>query len=329
MHTPFEQAELRETFVSDCVVSCAVGSLIALACERSHPKQIETGGAGDIGCGDDDASCSVSQRSTGVKRVRRSELLVPGNNVVAVVGIPRGSETWDPSVWGFSAMNPHTAALRDHAGLPDLAQRIFAVADFLIHVLQVEAAIAAPLRTRSDAVLRIALNHAVRNPQRVAGLPVDSVTSALQRDVQVFQPPYAGKSAKRSRCIDHWIAYRRIAAHSVVARSAAHARVQSIQQKRLIVVYLHKTAECSPARIDSCRHIKQPGLLRVDFDKRFLAVHDRGTPARIDQRDVQIGVGILGIADKDAGIVHPAFENRSGEIHGEVGGANRNPRECF
>ena len=57
----------------------------------------------------------------------------------------RSGEEGNRSIGCFSALNLHAAALRDHAGLPDLAQRILAVADFLVHVGQFEAAVAAAL----------------------------------------------------------------------------------------------------------------------------------------------------------------------------------------
>jgi hypothetical protein len=98
---------------------------------------------------------------------------------------------------------------------------------------------------------------------------------------------------------------------------------------RLIVVQLHLTAERPTSRIDPRGYIKQPGLLGVDLNERLLAVHDGGTPLRIDHGDVLIRVRVFRVADEYAGVVHPAFKNGSREIHGEVGGANRDSRECL
>ena len=104
-------------------------------------------------------------------------------------------------------------------------------------------------------------------------------------------------------------------------------REQPVQQKCFVVVHLHITAECPASRIDPRRHIKQPGLLRVHLDERSLAVGDGWPPAGINQSDVLVGIGIRRVADEDAGIVHPALDDRSREIHGKVGRANRDARE--
>ena len=89
-------------------------------------------------------------------------------------------------VRGFPALDLDRAALRDHSGLPDRAQRISALSHLFIHIGQLEAAKTALPYARPDAVLRKALNYAVGNSQGIAGLPVNSIRRALQRYVQMF-----------------------------------------------------------------------------------------------------------------------------------------------
>ncbi len=211
------------------VVSGPVRGLVTLAPGRGDPQQIETGGTAHIWCGHHDASRSVGQRPASVEGVGGSVLGVPGDNVVAVIRIFGSREPRNPSRRSFSALNLNCAALRDHAGLPNLACRILAAAHFLVHIGQLKPAVTASLRAHPNAILRKALYDAVRNAQRVAGLPVNSVAPTLQSDIQVFQPADSGKGSKRSRCINHRIARRRVASNSVIPAASTQSGVESVQ----------------------------------------------------------------------------------------------------
>src|SRR6185503_17721430 len=156
------------------------------------------------------------------------------------------------------------------------------------HVGQIKTAVSAALHARANAVLRVALNYAVGNPQSVAGLPVDSVASALQGDIQVLQPAHAGESTEGPRRVNHGIADGGVAAHAYVAE----ARIQSIQQEGFVVVHLHVGAKASALQRDPGGHVKQTGLLGVHFNEGLLTVRDCRTPAGIVQGDVLIGVGV-------------------------------------
>src|SRR5678815_2533864 len=144
---------------------------------------------------------------------------VPRDNVVAVIRLPGPGKKGKRSIGCFSALNLHAVALGDHPGLPNPAQRIRTVANFLVHVGQIKTAVSAALHARANAVLRVALNYAVGNPQSVAGLPVDSVASALQGDIQVLQPAHAGESTEGPRRVNHGIAEGGVAAHADVAEA--------------------------------------------------------------------------------------------------------------
>ena len=190
---------------------------------------------------------------------------VPRDDVVAVIRLSGPGKLGKRSVGRFSALNLHAAALRDHAGLPDPARRIGTVADFLVHVGQVKTAVSAALHARANAVLRKALNYAIGNSQGIARLPVNSVASALQGDIQVLQPAYAGESAEGSRGVNHRIADRCVAAYAYVAQ----AGIQTIQQEGFVVVHLHVAAKASTLQRDPGGNVEQPGLLRVHFNGGF------------------------------------------------------------
>ena len=108
------------------------------------------------------------------------------HHVIAVVNAPRVGKRRKGPVRRFSALYLYPAALRDHSGLPDGAERISALSYFFIYVGQFEAAETALPNAGPDAILRIALNYAVGNSQCIAGLPVNSIGRALQRYVQMF-----------------------------------------------------------------------------------------------------------------------------------------------
>src|SRR5258708_23588370 len=58
------------------------------------------------------------------------------------------------------------------------------------------------------------------------------------------------------------------------------------------------------------------------FNKRLLTARDGRTSAGIDQSDILNETGVPWIADKNAGVIHPTFDHRPGEIYRDIGGAN-------
>ena len=89
----------------------------------------------------------------------------------------------------------------------------------------------------------------------------------------------------------------------------AQTGIEPVEQEGLVIVNLHIAAESSARQGNPGGDVEQAGLLGVDFNERALAARNRGTPARIDQSNVLIEVGVRRIADEDAGVVHPALED--------------------
>jgi hypothetical protein len=150
-------------------------------------------------------------------------------------------------------VDPHRPALRNHSCLTDLAQRICAVAHFLIDILQFKSAIASAPGTGTHSILGVPLDYTVGNSQRVATLPINSVAPTLDGNVQMFQPAHGGRCSEGSGRIDHRVAHAGIALHAAPAQT----RIQPIQQKRLIIVHLNVAAKGSARQRNPCGDIEQ------------------------------------------------------------------------
>src|SRR6185437_2319624 len=116
------------------------------------------------------------------------------------------------------------------ARLAKLSSRIRTVPHFLVHILQIESAIAAPPGSGTHSILRVSLDHAIGDPQCIAALPVDSVATALQGNVQMLQPADGRRTRERSGRIDSRVASSGVATQNAICQ----ARVQSIEQERFI-----------------------------------------------------------------------------------------------
>src|SRR4051812_45359589 len=211
------------------------------------------------------------------------------------------------SVRRFSTLDLDGAPLRDYSGLSESSRRIGAASDFFINIGKFKATVAATAYACAHAILGISLNDAVRNSQGISGLPVYSVAAALHRDVQVLQPADTGKLAERTGRVDRRIARGGIAVYATVPQ----AGIEPVEQEGLVIVNLHVAAESSTCQGKPGGNVEQAGLLSVDLNEWALAARDCGTSARINQSDVLIKVGVRGIADEDAGVVHPAFNDGS------------------
>src|SRR5580698_7844907 len=83
-------------------------------------------------------------------------------------------------------------ARTDHnnASCPNIPGRVHGSIQFHIDVVDLGWTEAASHRPGTDSELREPLNHAVGNMQRIAGLPVDSISHSLSADLHVLEPAY-------------------------------------------------------------------------------------------------------------------------------------------
>src|SRR4029077_12881921 len=265
------------------VVSSSERCLFKLVRNRSQSQEIECAGACNVRCRHRYTSRSIGQGTAGIEWIRGSILRMTGNDVVAVVCLPRVRKLRDVAQWRLAANNPDSSALSNRSRLPYLAHRICTVAYFLINILHFESPVATTPDAATHSILRVPLDHAVGDPQGIAALPVHSVAAALHGNIQMFQPTDRGESPERPGRGD-----RRVAHGSVAANAAeAQTRIQAVQQERLIIIDLHVTAKRSASQWNPGGNIEQPGFLCVHLDEGLLAIFDGCAPARTDQRNIR------------------------------------------
>ena len=104
---------------------------------------------------------------------------MPSHYVVAVICSSCVGKLRNCSLWRFTAFYLYLRPLRDYSSLSDLSGRIRARAYLLIYILEFKVAESSTPGARAHSILSKTLNHAVRNTQGVAALPIHPVPGTL------------------------------------------------------------------------------------------------------------------------------------------------------
>src|SRR5579872_2356954 len=140
----------------------------------------------------------------------------------------------------------------------------------------------------------------------------------------MFQPSDSRPAVERPRRRDERATERWVTCHAFPAAQG----IQSVEQKRLVIVDLHIRTKTVIRQRYARRHIENSSLLRVHFDKWLCACHHHGPSAWIYQRDTLISTRWPVIPHKHAGIAgRVAIQNGATEIHGLARCSNRDRRE--
>src|SRR6266700_683236 len=103
-----------------------------------------------------------------------------GNNVVAIIRASGVRKLRRDPARCLSSADLHRVTLDNDACLSYVSCRVRATTRLFIQIVEDQSPKAAALGPAAYAILREALDHAVRNPQTVAALPVHAISRALQ-----------------------------------------------------------------------------------------------------------------------------------------------------
>src|SRR5260370_9897338 len=148
--------------------------------------------------GHSDVSFPIGVGITGLKRERSAWGGIISDDPIQVMSVSSVSVGWLLAHGKHVSLRYQARADHNYAGRPDVAGRIHRSIQFHVDVVDLGWTVAATHRSRADSELREALNNAVGNMQRIAGLPVNPVPDPLLADLHVLHPTHGESFIERT-----------------------------------------------------------------------------------------------------------------------------------